>query len=257
MKTASLYGLIAERAASDGTAGTDTWQRLTELTDPSEFRPKLREDIEVRVFEQRWGQGYAMVANPRDLIHYRLQLSDLELLRLMDGTRTVKEMVVERFEDSGELELAGVIDIVRQLYEGNFLEQRYVDVPEMVKRALDPVSEGRRKARQFGKTLTIEWEGAHRLVSWFYTHGLKYVFNWPAVIVLILVAVVGFGFFVDLIANTTFAIAGQSIAISFIPLSAIEELFHHPCRRDRDRPARVEGDVREQFRNLLSSHTFL
>ncbi len=222
MRTSGLYGLIDERARSNGTAGPDTWERLAELTDPSEFRPKLRDDIEIRVFEQRWGQGYAMVANPRDLIHYRLQVSDLDLLRMMDGTRTVKEIVVERFEDSGELELSAVIDIVRSLYEGNFLEQRYVDVPEMVKRALDPVSERRRKVRQFGKTLTIEWEGAHRLVSWLYRHGLKYVFNWAAVIVLIAIAIVGFGFFVDLIRANQFAIAGQSIAIGFIVLLVLD-----------------------------------
>jgi len=217
-----VYGLIAERSESDGAGGLNTWERLAELTDPAEFRPKLRDDTETRVFEQRWGQGYAMVANPRDLVHYRLQVSDLELLRLMDGTRTVKEIVVERFEDSGELELASVIDVVRSLYEGNFLEKAYVDVPEMVKRAMDPVSEGRRKARQFGKTLTIEWEGAHRLVKSLYDHGLKYVFNWAAVIVLIAIAVTGFGFFVALLRADRFAIAGQSIAIGFIVLLVLD-----------------------------------
>ena len=129
------------------------------------------------MFEQRWGEGYVMIANPRDLLHFRLAASDLGLLQLMDGTRTVKEIVVERFEESGEMELSTVIDLVRSLYRGNFLEQRHVDVPSMVTRAMDPVTDRRRKARQFGKTLSIEWEGAHRLVQWLYDHGLKWVFK--------------------------------------------------------------------------------
>jgi hypothetical protein len=54
-----------------------------------------------------------MIANPRDLLHYRLAASDLPLLHMMDGTRTVKEIVIERFEESGEIELTAVIDLVR------------------------------------------------------------------------------------------------------------------------------------------------
>src|SRR5262245_66293359 len=92
----------------------------------------------------------------------------------------------------------------------------------MVKRALAPVSEGRRKARQFGKTLTIEWEGAHRLVTSLYRHGLKYVFNRAAAVLLVAVALVGFGFFLDLIRTNEFDIAGQSIAIGFIVLLVLD-----------------------------------
>ena len=46
----------------------------------------------------------------------------------MDGTRTVKEIVVERFQESGDMELSGVADLVRQLRVGNFLTDHYVDI---------------------------------------------------------------------------------------------------------------------------------
>jgi CRP-like cAMP-binding protein/Zn-dependent protease len=141
---------------------------------------------------------------------------------MMDGTRTVKEIVIERFEGSGEMELSTVIDLVRSLYRGNFLEQRHVDVPGMVERAMDPVTERRRKARQFGRTLSIEWEGAHRLVKWLYDHGLKWVFR-PAVLVgLIAAAVVGLGFFIDLVQHQRFVIAGRSLAIGFVVLIVLD-----------------------------------
>jgi CRP-like cAMP-binding protein/Zn-dependent protease len=220
-----VYRLVADDLAANGevgTSGADVWERIANLVDASELRPKLADDIEIRVFEQRWGEGYVMIANPRDLLHYRLAASDLPLLHMMDGTRTVKEIVIERFEESGEIELTAVIDLVRSLYQGNFLERRFVDVPSMVTRAMDPVTERRRKAREFGRTLSIEWEGAHRLVQWLYDHGLKWVFT-PAVLVLLIVtSVIGLGFFVNLVRDQQFAIAGRSLAIGFIVLIVLD-----------------------------------
>jgi putative peptide zinc metalloprotease protein len=100
-----------------------------------------------------------------------------------------------------------------------------VDVPSMVTRAMDPVTERRRKAREFGRTLSIEWEGAHRLVQWLYDHGLKWVFS-PAVLVLLIVtSVIGLGFFVNLVRDQQFAIAGRSLAIGFIVLIVLDYLM--------------------------------
>ena len=98
-------------------SGTSSRAKL----DPAEFRPELAPDIEVREFKLRWGNDYAMIANPRDLLHYQLAPGEMELLPLMDGTRTVKEIVVERFRESGDIELSAVADLVRQLQVGNFL----------------------------------------------------------------------------------------------------------------------------------------
>lgn len=225
MSPPDVYRLVADDLEANGEVGTngaDVWERIAHLVDASELRPKLADDIEIRVFEQRWGEGYVMIANPRDLLHYRLAASDLPLLHMMDGTRTVKEIVIERFEESGEIELTAVIDLVRSLYQGNFLERRFVDVPSMVTRAMDPVTERRRKAREFGRTLSIEWEGAHRLVQWLYDHGLKWVFT-PAVLVLLIVtSVIGLGFFVNLVRDQQFAIAGRSLAIGFIVLIVLD-----------------------------------
>ena len=79
--------------------------------DPAEYRPHLRDDIEVKVFKLWWGNDYAMIANPTDLVHYQLRPEDVEVLALMDGTRTVKEIVVESFQESGDLSLDGVVDL--------------------------------------------------------------------------------------------------------------------------------------------------
>ena len=115
-----------------------------------------------------WGNDYAMIANPRDLLHYKLEPGEMELLPLMDGTRTVKEIVVERFRESGDMELSAVADLVRQLQVGNFLTTRFQDVDAAVRRAMVDVSAARLRAREFAKTQSIDWKDAHRLVDWFY-----------------------------------------------------------------------------------------
>jgi CRP-like cAMP-binding protein/Zn-dependent protease len=197
------------------------WDDLAEKVDPAEFRPKLAPDVEVKRFSLRWGNDYAVAANPRDLVHYRLEPGEVELLALMDGSRTVREIVVERFRESGDLELSGVIDLVRQLRVGNFLETRFLDSDAIVRRALNPSSAGRRKARQFARTLSVDWSGAHRMVDWFYRNGLRWFFNRSVAVSVGLIAVVGFFAFIAAYRSGEFGIGGESAAAASLVILAL------------------------------------
>jgi putative peptide zinc metalloprotease protein len=188
------------------------WTRLAHRLDPGRLRPKLADDVEIKEFRLRWGNDYAMIANPRDLIHYRLEPGELEVVRLMDGTRTVKEIVVDRFRESGDLDLSGVAELVLQLHEGNFLDRRYLDVDQAVERALHPVSVPRAKGRQFVRTLSIDWKDAERLVRWFYHHGLKWFFRPWAQVVAVALSIAGFIAFVALFRAERFTLTEQSPA---------------------------------------------
>ena len=204
------------------TSSTDVWRRLSELVDPALYRPKLAEDIETVVQKLRWGNDYAVIANPRDQIHIQLAPPDLELLALMDGTRTVKEIVLERFEDRGTLELESVAAMVRSLYEANFLTTRFQDVDAAVKESMDTASLARRKARTFGRTLSIEWNGADRLVQWLYRHGLKVFFNRWVLALTAVASVAGFAAFVDTAGSHRFSLAGKSLALGFVLLLVLD-----------------------------------
>ena len=136
-----IFGAIAAAAGrEDEDEAANLWDDLAERVDPAAFKPELAPDVEVKTFHLRWGNDYAMIANPTDLLHYQLQIGDVPLLALMDGTRTVRQIVVERFQESGDMDLDGVADLVRELRQGNFLTDRFVDVREMVKEAADVMS---------------------------------------------------------------------------------------------------------------------
>ncbi len=217
-----LWRTVSDRLAvhpSDGEGGF--WDDLAEKLDPAEFRPKLAADVEVKQFRLRWGNDYAIVANPRDLLHYRLEPGEVELLSLMDGSRTVREIVVERFRESGDLELSGVIDLVRQLRVGNFLETRFVDSDAIVRRALKPSSTGRRKAQQFVRTLSVEWAGAHRMVDWSYRNGLRWFFKGWVAVPVGLIAIVGFVAFIAVYRSGRFGIGAQSAAAASLIILAL------------------------------------
>jgi CRP-like cAMP-binding protein len=215
-----LWGLVGEKLASAGPSKGELWTRLATRADPAEFRPKLAPDIEVKAFRHRSGEDYYMLANPRDLIHYRLEDNDYQMVKLMDGTRTVKEIVIERFHDSGEMELGGVADLVHMLHSENFLEDSYVDVDQMVKRGMNPA--GSRRGRQFVSTLTIEWKNPQKSMRWLYEHGLQWAFTKPFVLLSVFIIGSGIWAFVHNVRSKLFGLTGKSLAIGFFVLLAIQ-----------------------------------
>src|SRR5207247_10989674 len=166
-----LWGLIEGKLGPAPEADRDLWSHLATLVDRAEFRPKRSDDIEVKRFALRSGEPYYMIANPRDLVHFRLNQSDYELVSLMDGTRTVKEIVLDRFRESGDMELDGVADLVHQLHADNFFDQRYTDVAAMLKHAIDPSE--KRRLRPFATSLGVASTSPGRLVHSLPGHALR------------------------------------------------------------------------------------
>lgn len=219
-----LWGRIEQGVRdhpSDARGDGHLWKRLADLVDPAQYRPELAPDIEIKEFKLRWGNDYAMIANPRDLIHYTLSSAELEAVKLMDGSRTVKEIVLERFAESGDLDLDGVVSLVQSLYEGNMLRRRFLDVDAAVTRAMKPETTARTKARIFARSLTIEWKNADRLVRWFYRNGMKVFFVPPVVLLSVIAAIGGFVAFVTVVRTRDFSLTGESLALGALILMGL------------------------------------
>ncbi|HXF71692.1 MAG TPA: cyclic nucleotide-binding domain-containing protein [Actinomycetota bacterium] len=219
MERRSIWALLASRPPSPG--APDVLGAVAAALDPGRFRPRLAPDVELKEFELRWGGRYAMLGNPRDQIYYRLDPEDVELLRLMDGTRTVSEIVVERFQEEGDLHLSGVADLVELLRQEGFLDRRPVRVDHALRRALEPGSRFTRAARQALRSLSIEWRGADRLVRWLHGHGLARLYHPLAVAAMAVLSTAGLVAFAAVHRSGRFALAGTSPVAESLALLAL------------------------------------
>lgn len=217
--------------AAEAPAGI--WDALSDRLDPRTFRPKLAAGTEWKVFELAWGDDYAMVANPTRTTHYRLPPTDIELFPLLDGTRTVADIIVERLDEEGDLDAGAVVELTQSLHEGGFLDPAPVDTQAALAAALEQTRTSLPNLRKFAKTLQIDWSGADRPVTWLYRRVLRFLFHPLAVILMVAAAFGGVVAFVavqhsgrfHLDATAAPAESGILIGLSFI-LTFAHELGH-------------------------------
>ena len=120
------------------------------------------------------------------------------------------------------MELEGLADLVRELRTGHFLTDRYVDAREIIDRAAHPTSLARAKTREFFKTLSVDWAGAHRLVDWLYRHFVRFFFRPALAIAAAVVAVLGLVAFVAVSRGGRFELGGGSPAIQTFVLLGMD-----------------------------------
>ena len=202
----------------------DVWARLAAEVEGRHWRPELAPWVEVREFEARGGRRYAMVANQRDLVYYRLDAAEVALLPLLDGTRTIGEIVVTQLEHAGALDAGSVVDLARTLHAGGFLTDPYVDVDAALARALAPKGPSARIAR-FLRTLDIEWSGAERLTRWCYAHGLRHLFRPVGMLLAALVAVGGVAAFIAFVSEHGLDYEVKSLGLGVVVFFALNLLL--------------------------------
>lgn len=213
LELGGVYGALRGAVGAD-IESPPAADALAERLDPAAFRPRLAPWVEIKPFRLRWGNDYVMVANHRDHVHLRFDADVAAILPLMDGTRTVKEIVVERLGATGDLDLEGVIELTQALYGGNFLEQRFVDVEDALARRLRPQ---RRVARAI-RSLRVEWQDPDRPVEWLYRHGGRLALSRPGAAAGVVVALAGVVAFCSLVLDRRFDLSAGSLAYGFLLL---------------------------------------
>jgi putative peptide zinc metalloprotease protein len=214
---------------SGDAADLDLWETLADRVDPEAFVPILAAGSEVKTFRLRWGNDYAMAARPDHRMHFELQPWEAELMERMDGTQTVGELIVDRLQEGGNLDPGAVIGLVEALRQSGFLVPSRPDVRALVQDHLDRASKGRRKLREFSKSLRIGWDDAERLVVGAYRLGLKLFFRVPVVIVGGLIAIGGFACFVEVERSGRYALsstAAPAETILFLTLALFLTFCH-------------------------------
>ena len=132
MSTATPGDLIWEdldrQIQEEETGQTALWTRLNETVNISNYRPAQVQGVVYRRLEsQREGTHY-MLNNPNAGTYLKLDEKDFYVWSLMDGTRTIKQLVVAYFSKFGSIAFGLITDLAAQLRAASFLTDPPADV---------------------------------------------------------------------------------------------------------------------------------
>ena len=227
--TIDVNAALAKAIASPADDARDLWIEVWDALDPEAFVPVLAAGVETKVFRLRWGNDYGLAARPDHRLHLELPPAEIDLMTLMDGTRTAGELIVSRLQDEGDLDPGAVLGLIQVLREDGFLDPARPDTRAMVRQGLERGSTGSRKLRDFAKTLRIGWAGADRFVWATYRGGGKLFFKAPVVIASSAIAIAGFACFVIVQRSDTYALslaAAPGETILFLALAMVLTFAH-------------------------------
>jgi len=201
----------------------DAWAAIDDRLNPAAFRPWLRSDIETAEFTRRSGERFTMIKSPAGPSYMRLSDEERFAFDMMDGTRTVKEIVVAHFQRYGSFSLSQVADLVDEMYRNNFFTTPYEPV---IERALEARRAGASRLpgwmRQFKEVRRIETRQAHRFFSAMYRGGGRFLFTKPFAIASIIISIVGLGAFIVVLGEGKFTLLGSSAATGVVVLYGIQ-----------------------------------
>lgn len=153
------------------------WQAVEHATDPTIYRPKRRDGVEV-VRLQNDEETYYVLKQPETKSYIRLSESDYSLYWQMDGGRSIKELLgycVRRYKT---LPIGHLNRLIDELKVGGFLEDRPVNLYQQLRNALEARASGKRGRRLLNAFLHSEWsmgglddffEPLYRQTRWLYS----------------------------------------------------------------------------------------
>ncbi|MDN5852017.1 MAG: cyclic nucleotide-binding domain-containing protein [Actinomycetia bacterium] len=115
------------------TATPSVWQAVATALDPRQRSPRLRTGVVVSAPERgRDGVTFAVVKSPIPGNYLRLTHRELEIVELMDGDRTVRDLAVEHFLRHRSFALNRIHRLAELLQRHEFLVEPPVDTYRLV-----------------------------------------------------------------------------------------------------------------------------
>lgn len=169
------------------------WLALRDRLDMYQMHPRRLEAVEeARLHSAREGEYY-ILKDRRDLTYVKLTPRDYYLWTLMDGTRSVKDLIVAYFLQFGAFANGRVCALVEQLHAHQFLTTRSAHLYRTLDRRLQRHSPLvlLRRLRQvfFRSTLTVS--GIDGVITACYRAGGRWLFTPAAQAALALISLAG------------------------------------------------------------------
>ncbi|MGD8475407.1 MAG: M50 family metallopeptidase, partial [Anaerolineae bacterium] len=168
------------------------WARLQAKLDLASYRPEAAPDVIIGKLDGRDGPYY-ILKSPSAKTYYRLSARDHFLWERMDGSQSVKDLVVAYFMQYGAFAFGRVAQLVSALKAGRFLTDKPVSV---YRRAQEQV-ESRRLSYQLMRAANAIMQhqfaigGLDRLMGRLYRWGGFLLFTGPMQLLYILLSVAG------------------------------------------------------------------
>jgi len=212
---ASLFAVLERKLVPDSDS-PGVWDALRDHLNPSLYRPKRDPEVEVHAVDDRRRALYFVLKHPRFDSYARLSADEEFLWRQMEGTRSVKDLILAYFTEFGSLAIGRVAGLVSHLRNTFFLEEKPRNLFVLVTSRL-PRPRLTRFMRAFVATLTgklFQVRGVDRWIDGIYRYGAFLLYTRPAQALSLLLVVVGGALFVQQ------ARSGQLSALAAGPTSA-------------------------------------
>ncbi len=136
MDATSLWENLEHSADQPDTGRTGLWAWLQEKLDLAMYRPQAAPGVVTSRLDGRDGP-YTVIKNPATKTYYQLSDRDTFLWELMDGNRTVKDLVVAYFGQYGSFAFGRVAALVTGLRANGFLADQPAEVYRQVHESLE------------------------------------------------------------------------------------------------------------------------
>ena len=119
------------------------WQQLSEQLDAGRVRPAALPGVQAFPLRTRQGEEYVIVRNPAASAYLRLAPWQYDVLTALDGTRTIKDVLLRNFQAQGILELNGITSLVATLRACGFIQDFQVDMYTVLRGKLSRANRSR------------------------------------------------------------------------------------------------------------------
>ena len=174
------------------------WETIRQRVEYATFVPRPVPDFERADLRRRDGTPYTMLKNPRGArgagLYVRLEPEDVALFELMDGSRTIQDILVKHLEQSGVFALARLARLTAALSANGFFGEERPRVYERLalQRALrDPLTRLSLGLRRLITWDVARWSNADAFVRRVYGAGGWLAFTRVGAILIGLLCVAG------------------------------------------------------------------
>jgi putative peptide zinc metalloprotease protein len=176
------------------------WDALREHLNPALYRPVRAEGITAVRLTNRQAQAYYILANRRNSRYLKLSVEDHHLWELMDGTRTVKDLIFEYFTAFGALAFDRVAQLVLHLKLYRMLADPDPNVFTLIRQALQRIR-GRSFLPKVWQVIVgqrnLQIRRIDELIGGLHRYGGWVLYTTPMQVVYAGVSIVGGWFFVQ------------------------------------------------------------